>query len=1184
MTNVVTFTPQDEEVRRRVRESLDETLFVEAGAGTGKTTSLVDRVTRLVSTGTATMDRIAAITFTEAAAAELRDRVRERLELSAGDLEVSAEERARCNQGVAGLDQASVQTLHGFATSLLQEKPLEAGLPPSFEVMDTISGDLAFEEAWETWIDGALEDAELRPTLASAFSLGLRIPHLRDVALKFHENYDLLEGAAFDDPPGPTLSPVLPLVEASEELERLGQFSRLGENDALFAHTQRLLGEVSQLATLDPQSPVVYRLLDRLRVSTNAGNQGNWDVDPASGYNAARVMKELLRNLRDETQDRLTGARKAALMPLLRELRRFVLEYARERKRQGRAGFQDLLVWARDLVRDNLEIRDHFRGKFSHLLIDEAQDTDPIQAEIAMFLAEDVSPGTPTEERPRSWLEVAPEKGKLFVVGDPKQSIYRFRRADVAQMQRLQERMNGDTLYLVQNFRSQRPVLEWVNHVFERWMQEGDQQAEYVPVLPRWEAATQDEAGPRVWRIGGMREGRADDVRQEEAEYIARLLHAMTSQPWQVLDQETTAEAGEEVYRPAQLSDICILMPRRTGIRTLELALDDAGVAYRLEGASLIFATQEVRDLVNCLRAIDDPSDQVALVAALRSPAFVCSDVDLLQFSQKGGRFDYLAAPPDGESQKNGAGPVELTLESLREYHQDRYWGSVAGLIDRFIRDRLLMEAALGHPRTREQWRRYRFLVEQARAFAEAGGDSLRDFLEWVDRQTTEGARVTETPVPETDEEAVRIMTVHGAKGLEFPIVVLIGLGSGGARRQECVLFDRSQGLVEVAAGASGSGNLDNRFRTEGYEQLEELENRMSGDEAVRLLYVAATRARDHLAVSLYRTQRGQNRPGDKIEAFLAEDDHLWEATPEDLPPPPPPVQDPGDHSQEPDYSPQAREDWLERRERVYLEQVRPRSVAATGLAKAVPGDGSGIPEPVNRAARAALEIIDQHPKAGFGETCREAASAAGIPDLAGEVAELLQDLVGRKEEPEDGDAWKRGRGATSLGRAVHAALQTVDLRTGQGLNEASRAQATAEGIPERWEEVAGLVRAALDSEVVRTAVASQGFWREAPVAIPVGGGVLEGFIDLLYQDEDGLVVVDYKTDAVSAEEVEQTAQRYRLQAGSYALAVERATGERVSQVILLFLRPGEAVSFKDVTGLAQEAEAAALAVLPPGP
>ena len=984
MTSVVTFTPQDEDVRRRVRESLDETLFVEAGAGTGKTTSLVDRVTRLVATGAATMDRIAAITFTEAAAAELRDRVRERLEISAGDPELSPEEQDRCRQGTAGLDQASVQTLHGFATSLLQEKPLEAGLPPSFEVMDTISGDLAFEEAWETWIDGALEDAELRPTLASAFSLGLRIPHLRDVALKFHENYDLLEGAVFDDPANPTLSPVLPLVEASEELERLGQFSRLGENDALFAHTQRLLAEVSRLATLDPQSPVVYRLMDRLTISTTRGRQGDWEVDPVSGENGAKVLKELLGRLRDETVDGLEMAKRAALMPLLRGVRRFVLEYARERKRQGRAGFQDLLVWARDLVRDNLEIRDHFQGKFSHLLIDEAQDTDPIQAEIAMFLAEDVSPGTPPAERPRSWLEVAPEKGKLFVVGDPKQSIYRFRRADVAQMQRLQERMNGDTLYLAQNFRSQRPVLEWVNHVFERWMQEGQHQAEYVPVLPRWEAATQDEAGPRVWRIGGKREGRADDARQEEAEYIARLLHAMTSQPWQVLDQETTAEAGEEVYRPAQLSDICILMPRRTGIRTLELGLDDAGVAYRLEGASLIFATQEVRDLVNCLRAIDDPSDQVALVAALRSPAFVCSDVDLLQFSQKGGRFDYLAAPPDGESQKNGAGPVEITLESLREYHQDRYWGSVAGLIDRFIRDRLLMEAALGHPRTREQWRRYRFLVEQARAFAEAGGDSLRDFLEWVDRQTTEGARVTETPVPETDEEAVRIMTVHGAKGLEFPIVVLIGLGSGGARRQECVLFDRSQGLVEVAAGASGSGNLDNRFRTEGYEQLEELENGMSGDEAVRLLYVAATRARDHLAVSLYRTQRGQNRPGDKIEAFLAEDDHLWEASPEDLPPPPPPVQEPGDHSQEPDYSPQAREDWLEGRERVFLEQVRPRSVAATGLAKAVPGDGSGIPEPVNRAARAALEIIDQHPQTGIGETSREAAGRGGNPRPGG--------------------------------------------------------------------------------------------------------------------------------------------------------------------------------------------------------
>ena len=151
-----TFTPLDEAARLRIRESLDENLFVEAGAGTGKTTSLVDRVVGLVSSGRGTLDKIAAITFTESAAAELRDRIRESLERAAEDPDRKEEERNRCRRGAYDLDQASLQTLHSFAANILQERPIEAGLTPSFAIMDPIAGKLAFEEAWTQWLDGAL--------------------------------------------------------------------------------------------------------------------------------------------------------------------------------------------------------------------------------------------------------------------------------------------------------------------------------------------------------------------------------------------------------------------------------------------------------------------------------------------------------------------------------------------------------------------------------------------------------------------------------------------------------------------------------------------------------------------------------------------------------------------------------------------------------------------------------------------------------------------------------------------------------------------------------------------------------------------------------------------------------------------------------------------------------------------
>ena len=631
------FTPQDNEARERIANSLHETLFVEAGAGTGKTTSLVGRILELVGSGATTLDKVAAITFTEAAAAELRERIRTELETASADTCLSDERRKLCKQGVEHLDNASIQTLHSFAAALLQERPLEAGLPPSFETLDAIESELHFDEAWTRWIDAALDDAALQPHFLMALSFGLKIEALREIAASFHENHDLLAYAAFDAAlTAADTAPIQMLKDAADELERLCRYSRLGDDDVLYAHTQGKLTSIRQLAEADVESPAAYRLLSRiLPIRQRSGRQSDWDIDADSGENSCKRLKDTLQELDGEIGDALERARTAALMPLLDALKAFVLGYADERKAQGRAGFHDLLVWARDMLRENLDARDHFRRKYSHLLIDEAQDTDFIQAEIAMFLAEHTPPSTPAHARPKDWADIAPQEGKLFVVGDPKQSIYRFRRADGRQMRRLQERMGGDTLQLAQNFRSQRPVVDWVNALFAEWMAgQGGEQAAYTPIMHRWTAATNHSAAPRVWALGDEIDGNMAEVRRQEAANIAALLHQIVGEKWQILDAGNPVDAdGNERYKDAAYSDICILMPTRTALRTLALALDDAGVPYRLEGASLFFDTQEVRDLLNCLRAIDDPSDEVAIVAALRSPAYACSDVELAAIS-----------------------------------------------------------------------------------------------------------------------------------------------------------------------------------------------------------------------------------------------------------------------------------------------------------------------------------------------------------------------------------------------------------------------------------------------------------------------------------------------------------------------------------------------------------------------
>ena len=477
--------------------------------------------------------------------------------------------------------------------------------------------------------------------------------------------------------------------------------------------------------------------------------------------------------------------------------------------------------------------------------------------------------------------------------------------------------------------------------------QDGGDQAKYTAIKHRWTADTDHPTAPRVWSLGEETEGKTDEVRRKEAAEIAMVLHQIVGERWQVLDTRgipmrrklrnpkiPKIRSKWSAIKDAKYSDICILMPTRTALRTLELALDDANVPYRLEGASLFFDTQEVRDLLNCLRAIDNPSNEIAIVAALRSPAFACTDVELLRFHRVRRTFNYLAQRHSRKSDDDGFAKVAQALEVLREAHDRRMWTATAALIDGFIRDRLLMESAMSQQREREQWRRYRFLVEQARAFAAAGGNSLRAFLEWVQRQADEGARVTEAPVPESDEEAVRIMTVHGAKGLEFPVVVLTGLNVNRNIRVDTVIFD--EGKVEV-----GIGNRTSRFLTAGYEALHEREKVLEDQEHVRLLYVATTRARDHLVLSMYRPDnRNSGLDSTQIAELLEDHDDLWEQIelrPEHQARAVAQEAQSAAQTRQPfdlaEHTVEAREEWHSRRQDVIDTQGRPASVAATSLA-----------------------------------------------------------------------------------------------------------------------------------------------------------------------------------------------------------------------------------------------------------
>lgn len=591
------------------------------------------------------------------------------------------------------------------------------------------------------------------------------------------------------------------------------------------------------------------------------------------------------------------------------------------------------------------------------------------------------------------------------------------------------------------------------------------------------------------------RETGADALREEEAQEVVAAIATALDEGWAVDDRD----GG---WRPARLGDITILIPARTSLAFLEEELDDAGIPYRTESSSLIYASRAVRDLLMVLRAVDDPTNHLHIVSALRTPLFGCGDDDLFRFRiQRKGRWSYLADQPESVPEDD---PVRAGLAHMRELYEMRHWHSPSELLDRIARDRRALELGFVEGRPRDVWRRLRFVIDQARAWSESAGGSLRQYLHWVENQSAEGARVQEAILPETDDDAVRIMTIHAAKGLEFPITIVSGMSTVPQNRKA------SAEVVFPPDGVPGY-KFGTNVETEEYEKWKPIDEQMGYDERTRLLYVACTRAKDHLVLSVCRKQRARpvETASKRTNAELLQEGmgELFGLLPDAAAVP------------APAFSPPAREatvalmpvaEWEAERKTALARASRPTTIAATAL-KANEADVGGAEDP------------------------------------------------GLRKRPRDMDLppWLKGRYGTAVGRAVHGVLQTIDLATGDGLEAAVAAHCEAEAIPGRAADIRRLVQFALESPSVREAARSL-HWREVYVCAPIEGGqLLEGYIDLLYRTPEGLVVVDYKTASSSDPEyLDEGLEGYRLQGGSYALGIGLAIEVPSPQVRFLFLTP----------------------------
>lgn len=1128
--------PGDQPDRDRIaRDGLDRTLFVDAGAGTGKTTELVRRICNLVVLQGVALQQIAAITFTEAAAAELQSRVRVELERRCRDGS-DPEEVRRCTAALADADRAAITTLHGFASRILGEFAVAAELPPRITVLDELSSQLAVEERWTQFMDELYADGGYDDLLVHAALLGvpleprsLRVSSLREVAAQLNQNWDLLGPLAALplEPLEPLdLSSLVPLIDDLEAM----MAGCTSPDDKLLAKMAETVQEARQLLSLPPESqlPQLQAFVKSCGARRKLGKAGDWpDIE------AARAVMPAIAASAAQAAERVT---EGVLHRLLVLTARFVLDGAARRRAEGGLEFHDLLVLARELLRHHDEARTALHQRFTHLLLDEFQDTDPIQIELALLIATAVAGGGPT-----AWTALDPPEGSVFFVGDPKQSIYRFRRADIELFLAARDRFgaNGGLARLSTNFRTVEPVLDWVNALFGSLMPDEipGQQPAYEPL----EAFRPADSGAdhRPVMLGGPHPDpkvKAGPLREAEAADVATLVAEMLAEPhrWPVQDLRTRQ------WRPVSAADITILLPTRTSLPYLRKALDVALVPYRLATGTLVYDTQEVRDLVSVLRAIDDPGDEVSLIAALRSPLYGCSDIDLYTYHQCGGRWDLRRDPPAALEADH---PVSAAHRHLRTLWEQRWWLTPSAMLTRLTQERHAFLLGFGATRPADVWKRLRFLIDQARAFEEAGGGGLRAFVDWAAMQGADGARVHEPLLPETDETAVQIMTIHGAKGLEFPVTILTGMttAKGGSRSGVSVLWDPT-GLPHLALNA--------QLRTAEHQLRADIEAEMDEHEKLRLLYVAATRARDHLVVSCHHQAGKAGSYAERVWSFSAgaasslvrprEDGRSLSLDPPDRtvgPATPPAVEVPGPAggADPPSFDAvfAARDGWVAARAALVEPFRQARTVSATGVAESV------------QAARSGALRADAH-QTGVVE------SILPLPEQDDDHADTA-----------DGDGplvRRRGRAGTAVGQAVHAALQVLDLTRPVEVAAVVRQQCALESIEPLAETVERLVASALASDAVGLA-ARHRHHKELYVAAPFGQRVLEGYVDLLVETAEGLVVIDYKTDTVSSDaEVDAKLDRYELQAASYAVALEAVTGQTVSECRFVFCRPAGAI------------------------
>jgi ATP-dependent helicase/nuclease subunit A len=832
----------DAESRRRIVEDLDTTFLVEAGAGSGKTTKLVERISALLALGKAEAPRIAAVTFTRKAAAELREKLQQNLEKRAAeDRDPAVRERMRA--AVQDIGLAFIGTIHSFCARILRERPVESRLDPEFTELDEAEGSRFLETCWQDFI----ADAYVRsnPTLKRLDEIGMEPAELHDLYLRLCQFRDVEPHVPAC--PKPDLKPARAALQRF--LAEVGKAMPSSEPedgwDRLQSACRRarfLLGHLDRGRDKD--------LIDVLELFEKCDLvQKRWP-DPKK---AKTFKNDLWPDFIRETAAPAIRAWREHIYPDCVGFSRAAAEFAAARRAAASTlDYTDLLIKARDLLRDHEEVRAFFSRRFTRILVDEFQDTDPIQSEMIFCLCGD-PPNSGAD-----WREYRLRPGALFVVGDPKQSIYRFRRADIAAysvVRSLIEKSGGELLALSANYRSVNSIGQFVDHAFADVFPEEatERQAAFARL-----ATQKQDAAP----LSGVRQLVVEGVSRKEE--VFRLSSALVASwvAWALAGNVQVEDEGR--LKPAAPGDILILTWQRDPLIEIAGALEQRQVPFDVTGTRGAFEAPEIGDTMKLLASLADPDNPVAVVGVLISRLFGHSYQALWDYRKAGGSFRFLGA--SHLERALAAHPVAVSLAKIESWWRLTLDRQPAAAIGSILERTGLVALAAASPLGASMAGRLLQLVELARRAAELGHHDFPSAVDWLEDAIE--ADVEPLSVLAGRADLVRVMNLHRAKGLEAPIVILAAPYRAAPRAPECHV-DRFGGKAPSAwfqvTRQFGEWSSKTVAQPPGWEEKQRIEQEYQQAEEARLRYVAATRARQLLVITKAPDMRSGTNPWSEL-------------------------------------------------------------------------------------------------------------------------------------------------------------------------------------------------------------------------------------------------------------------------------------------------------------------------------